>query len=231
MMERSRKTTSEERESSSSLSEVVVDENIGGFCSINERTGKREELGLREKEQLFLATMQRYYLDGTSTLSNEEFDTLKEELTWQGSEVVTLSRDEFLFLDAAKAFETGHPIMSDDDFDDLKTRLKRAGSVVALQRGPRCSIKRQVTFSDVVPDTKRTLALYTPAFIGLALAWLSGTYELTPLRDVDPVICLIIGTPFIYFGAKCVCVTRSRDSRRRLPKLQQEAQCILRRCS
>lgn len=181
--------------------EVVLDENIEGFCSINPRTGKRAELSLREKESLFLDAMQAYFRS-ESTLSNDEFDMLKEELTWQGSPVVTLSRDEFRFLDAAKAYEQGKTTMPDDDFDELKKRLQRAGSIVAIQRGPRCSIRRQITFSDVIPDKNRTLALYLPAAAVLALAWLSASYEFTPLHSVDPVISLILGSPLVYLGAR-----------------------------
>lgn len=33
---------------------------------------------------------QSFYYDGTPTMSNEEFDILKEELTWQGSKVAVL---------------------------------------------------------------------------------------------------------------------------------------------
>lgn len=194
----------EQEQQEAPAAEIVVDDNIGGFCSINPKTGRREELGLREKEQLFLDTVQSYYDDGKSPLSNDEFDELKEELVWQGSEVVTLSRDEFAFLDAAKAFEKGKPSMSDEEFDKLKVRLKRQGSIVALQRGPRCSIRRQITFSDVIPDTKRMVVLYTPAFILIGLAWLSAAYEFTPLRHVDPVLSLILGSPIMYFGSRIV---------------------------
>lgn len=159
------------------------------------------ELTLREKESLFLDAMQAYFR-GKSMISNEEFDTLKEELTWQGSEVVTLSREEFRFLDAAKAYEMGKPTMSDEEFDQLKLKLQKDGSVVAIQRGARCSVKRQITFSDIIPDAKRTFVLYVPAGFLTALMWLSVTFEFTPLRHVDPVLSLLLGAPIIFFGAK-----------------------------
>lgn len=180
---------------------IVLDENIGGFCSINPRTGKREEISLQAKESLFLDAMQAYFR-GESFLSNEEFDTLKEELTWQGSQVTTLSRDEFRFLEAAKAFELGNSIMSDEEFDSLKNKLQKQGSIVSLQRGPRCSVRRQITFSDVIPDKRRIFVLYIPATILLSLVWLSGAFELTPLRHLDPVLSLLIGSPIIYAGAR-----------------------------
>ncbi|GAB0497957.1 hypothetical protein MMPV_009295 [Pyropia vietnamensis] len=177
-------------------STIVIDENIADFCSVDSRTGKRVEMSVPEKEALFLSAMNAYF--------NKEppCSLTRKELTWQGSDVVTLSRDEFRFLDAAKSFEKGKSIMSDEEFDELKMTLRRQGSVVAVARGPRCSIERQITFSEVIPDTKRIFALYLPAAIVGCLLWLSGSYELTPLRNVDPVLSLLLGTPLIYLFAR-----------------------------
>lgn len=180
---------------------MVIDENIAEFCSINPNTGKPVELTVREKEALFLDAMQSYFR-GEQALSDAEFDALKEELIWQGSEVVSLSRDEFRFLDAARAYERGQQLMTDEEFDALKVRLQKQGSIVAIQRGPRCSIERKITFSDVIPDKRRTFVLYIPAGILTALAWLSFSFEFTPLHNVDPVVSLILGSPLIYYLAK-----------------------------
>lgn len=183
--------------------EVILDENVVGFCSIDPNSGKRLELSTREKEMLFLDAMQSYFR-GTSILSNDEFDTLKEELMWQGSNVVTLNRDEYRFLDAAKSYEEGKPIMEDAEFDALKKKLFEQGSIVAIQRGPRCNIERKITFSDVIPDKKRTFALFVPAGLVVALTWLSLAFELTPLRSVDPVVSLLIGSPIIFLVARTI---------------------------
>lgn len=185
----------------SEVREVIVDENLAGFCSVDPNTGKRLELSLREKEALFLDAVQSFFR-GESLLSDEEFDSLKEELTWQGSEVVTLDRDEFQFLNAARAYEQGKSIMDDGEFDDLKKKLFEKGSVVAIQRGPRCSIQRRVTFSDIIPDKKRTFVLYVPAGLIFALSWLSFAFEFTPLHQIDPVLSLLIGSPIIFLGAR-----------------------------
>lgn len=185
-------------------STIVIDENIADFCSVDSRTGKRVEMSVPEKEALFLSAMNAYFNKEPALLSDSEFDALKEELTWQGSDVVTLSRDEFRFLDAAKSFDKGKSVMSDEEFDELKMSLRRQGSVVAVARGPRCSIERQITFSEVIPDTKRIIALYLPAAALGCLLWLSGSYELTPLRNVDPVLSLLLGTPLIYLFSRTV---------------------------
>lgn len=192
------------------MPQIVVDENIGGFCSIDPRTGRRIDLTLREKESLFLDAMQAYFR-GESALSNDEFDALKEELTWQGSDVVTLSREEFMFLDAVKAFEQGAPTMADEEFDALKVKLQNEGSIVAIQRGPRCSIRRQITYSDVVRDRRRTFVLFVPAGLLMSLVWLSGAFELTPLHQIDPVLSLIIGSPFIFVTANFLTKLIVRD--------------------
>ena len=102
-------------------------------------------------------------------MSNEEFDNLKEELMWEGSSVVMLSKfdvggitvrqmpghsaffvcleraemicscqflinvhlflpwlgaDEQKLLEASMAYVSGNPIMTDEEFDELKLRLK-----------------------------------------------------------------------------------------------------------
>lgn len=181
---------------------VIVDENIAQFCSIDPRTGQRMELTLSEKEDLFLDAVQSYFR-GEQALGDTEFDALKEELMWQGSEVTSLSRDEIRFLDAAQAYERGEEgLMGDEEFDRLKVKLQKQGSIVSIQRGPRCSIERKVTFSDCIPDKKRTLALYLPAGILAGLFWLSFAFEVTPLHTVDPVLSLVLGSPIIYFFAK-----------------------------
>jgi hypothetical protein len=88
-------------------------------------------------EQEFLDAMSAYYYDGKATISDAEFDLLKEELLWAGSKVVVLDTDEQRFLEAVRSWGTGHPIMSDEDFDALRTELRQKGSIVAAQ-GPRC---------------------------------------------------------------------------------------------
>jgi hypothetical protein len=68
--------------------EEVVDRQIGDYCSIN----KEDKKSLGEMEQDFLAALQSFYFDKEPIMSNEEFDNLKEELQWQGSRVVILSK-------------------------------------------------------------------------------------------------------------------------------------------
>ena len=66
-----------------------MDSNIGEFCDINKR-----QRTLGEKEQDFLMALQSFYDSGAPVMSNEEFDVLKQELLWEGSQVAILTKDE-----------------------------------------------------------------------------------------------------------------------------------------
>ncbi|KAL4443897.1 hypothetical protein ABPG75_011634 [Micractinium tetrahymenae] len=121
----------------------VVDENIGAYCSLDQ-AGRRptRELTTGEKEQLFLEATAAFYFDGTPVLSDSEFDNLKQELQWEGSKVVVLSKEEQLLLEARLAAKAGKPIMSDAEYDALKARLAGSGVFSLRREGPVCSLDR-----------------------------------------------------------------------------------------
>lgn len=180
-----------------------LDENILEYCSIEPgKPGKKAELTMGEKEAEFLFALQSYYVTGQASMTDEEFDNLKEELTWEGSSVATLSTDELRFLEATRAFRDGKaPIMKDEDYDALKLKLKSKGSAVALE-GPRCSLRTRKVTSDAEPDYVKMLALRGPAltlsigvlfFIDEITELITGRYELTdnPILEAD-----LGGTPF-----------------------------------
>ncbi|VAH83599.1 hypothetical protein VPH35_054762 [Triticum aestivum] len=83
------------------------------YCTI---VGKKKKT-IGEMEQEFLRDLQ-------AIMSNEEFNNLKEELMWEGSNLVLLSADGQRLLEASMAYITGNPIMSDAEFYELKLRLK-----------------------------------------------------------------------------------------------------------
>jgi hypothetical protein len=70
----------------------VVDSNVLQYCSIDGKGKKAEKRSLGEMEQEFLQALQAFYYDQKAIMSNEEFDNLKEELMWEGSSVVMLSK-------------------------------------------------------------------------------------------------------------------------------------------
>lgn len=154
------------------------DANINPFCSLDEEGRKpAKEMSMGEKEQMFLEAMSAYYLGGKPTISDTEFDNLKEELTWEGSKVVVLNEDEQLFLEAQLGFNRGQPIMSDADFDKLKLKLKQSGSFVTSQ-GPRCSLRSGSMYSDAQVDYLKMVGLNIPPAL-LVLGALFSVDDLT----------------------------------------------------
>ncbi|KAL3619349.1 hypothetical protein CASFOL_036919 [Castilleja foliolosa] len=71
----------------------VVDSNVLPYCSLD----KKQKKSVGEMEQEFLQALQAFYYDGKSIMSNEEFDNLKEELMWEGSSVVMLSKNKLQY--------------------------------------------------------------------------------------------------------------------------------------
>ncbi|WJX54957.1 PGR5-like protein 1A, chloroplastic [Trifolium repens] len=138
----------------------VVDSKILQYCSIDQK----EKKSLGELEQDFLQALQAFYYEGKATMSNEEFDNLKEELMWEGSTVVMLSSSEQKFLEASIAYVSGKPVMSDKEFDELKMKLKIEGSEIVAE-GPRCSLRSRKVYSDLSVDYLKAFLLRVPATV------------------------------------------------------------------
>jgi predicted Zn finger-like uncharacterized protein len=138
-------------------------------------------------------------------LNDEEFDLLKEDLQWNGSELVQMNRKEAKYLAAVQAYMKGAPTMSDSDFDALKKELMDAGSVFAVATEPKCYIDTgicKVTFKE---DRFRSNLLYLPAGSILGLVWLGLGFEIIePIIRLNPIILALLGAPFVYSGAKAI---------------------------
>merc|ERR1712176_1603768 len=154
------------------------DENINPFCSLDE-AGKpvKKKKSLGEMEQEDLDALRQFYMNEDPSLSDEEFDVLKDELLWEGSTVVTMTKEEQMFLEATKAYSMGKPILSDEQFNDLKMKLKEQGSPIA-SGGPRCSIRSRRVFTDLNVDYLKLTLLNIPA-VGIALGGLFIVDSLT----------------------------------------------------
>lgn len=164
--------------------EEMSDNKILQYCSINKKTDKRS---LGELEAEFLEALQSFYYDKTPTMSNEEFDNLKEELMWEGSSVVILSSDEQKLMEACVAYAAGKPNLTDAEFDALKLKLKKTGSKIAIE-GPRCSLRSRKVYSDSTVDYLKMFLLNVPAaLIALTLVFflddLTG-FEITYLLEL-----------------------------------------------
>lgn len=176
--------------------ETTVQESIeegvnisGEFCTIDSAGKRVKNRTMGEMEQEFLEALSSYYFGEKPSISDEEFELLKEELLWNGSKVAILDTEEQKFLEATMAYSRGNPILSDEEYDALKAELKQRGSVVSAQ-GPRCSIRSKKMYSDAYPDYLRMTALNIPAAL-LCLGFLFSIdditgFEVTSLIELPP---------------------------------------------
>lgn len=175
------------------------------FCVIDEDTGKMIRLTVEEKERIFLDALQSYYTSGRQVLNDEEFDLLKEDLEWLGSDMVQMNRKEVKYLTAMQDYLKGNPTMTDREFDKLKAELKEDGSKFAADAEPKCYIDTGVCKATFEVDNFRNNLLYLPAGAILTLGWLGFGFALIePIIRINPLLLLGLGAPLIYTGTKKV---------------------------
>ena len=73
------------------------------------------------KELIFLDCIHSYYYNKQAFLEDDEYNELKEMLTWEGSSVATMSGKEALFVTAVAASRRGNNLLSDAGMSNLKT--------------------------------------------------------------------------------------------------------------
>ena len=89
------------------------------------------------KELIYLDCLQSYYSTGERLLEDEDYDELKDMLTWEGSAAVTLSSKEARFLSGVSAYRRGDPIMTDIEYEQLKSELQAERSwIVSRMQDP-----------------------------------------------------------------------------------------------
>eukprot|EP00614_Pseudopedinella_elastica_P015247 CAMPEP_0172582270 /NCGR_PEP_ID=MMETSP1068-20121228/1717_1 /TAXON_ID=35684 /ORGANISM="Pseudopedinella elastica, Strain CCMP716" /LENGTH=325 /DNA_ID=CAMNT_0013375575 /DNA_START=32 /DNA_END=1009 /DNA_ORIENTATION=- len=171
------------------------------FCAIEEKTGKPIVLSLEEKERIFVEAMQAYFYDGREILSDSDFDQLKEDLLWEGSAVAALSRDENKYLAAMQAYLNGKPMMADEEFNALKKSLILEGSAIAVDKEPKCFVDTGICSVTWSQDKVRQYVAYLPTAVVISVLWAIFSFELTPLKYVNPIFGLVLGSPIIYFAS------------------------------
>jgi len=184
--------------------DVDVDECVPDdeFCVLNQ-SGEKIRLTLAEKERIFMDSLQSYYASGKQTLSDEDFDLLKEDLVWNGSDIAVANRQEAKFLAAVEAYLKGAPIMDDAEFDALKLELKESNSKFAVESEPKCYIDTGVCKVTLQRDNFRSNLLYLPAGLTLTLAWIALSFEvIEPFVRVNPLLLIALGVPLITTGTK-----------------------------
>uniref|UniRef100_A0A7S0AKF5 Uncharacterized protein n=2 Tax=Minutocellus polymorphus TaxID=265543 RepID=A0A7S0AKF5_9STRA len=172
------------------------------YCAVDKDTGEMIRLTVEEKERIFLDALQSYYVSGRQMLNDEEFDLLKEDLAWNGSDVAVLNRQEARFLAATQAYMKGEPMMSDVEFDALKSELREEGSRFAVDTEPKCYVDTGICKVTMQEDKFRNNLLYLPAGAILTVGWLALGFEIIePLIRLNPLVLLLLGAYPIYQGS------------------------------
>jgi len=171
------------------------------FCIIDPDTSKPIRLAVEEKERMFLDAIQTYYVSGRQVMEDADFDSLREDLAWSGSEVVNLNRKEVKYLEAMQAYTKGDALMTDAEFDVLRDELREDKSTIAVSKEPKCYIDTGVCTVTYQKDNFRNNLLYLPAGSILAILWLGIGYEIIGGR-INPLILGAFGTPVIGTAAK-----------------------------
>ena len=149
--------------------------------------------------------MQSYYSSGRQLLKDDEFDILKKDLEWNGSDMVVMNRKETQFLAAKQEYLKGSPIMDDKEFDELKKELLVDGSRFAVESEPKCYIDTGVCKATMKEDNFRSNLLFLPAGTILAALWLGIGYEIiAPFTKINPLVLLVLGAYPIYKGCKYI---------------------------
>lgn len=175
------------------------------FCIVDSQTGDLVRLTVAEKERIFLDALQSYYVSGRQMLTDSEFDILKEDLAWNGSPVANLNREELKYLQAVQAYSKGTPIISDDEYNALKNKLREDGSQFAVSTEPKCYVDTGICTVTMQEDNFRSNLLYLPAGLALFVAWLGLGYETIGLLiKINPLVLTLIGSPFIYTLSKTI---------------------------
>eukprot|EP00549_Striatella_unipunctata_P025762 CAMPEP_0118715632 /NCGR_PEP_ID=MMETSP0800-20121206/27008_1 /TAXON_ID=210618 ORGANISM="Striatella unipunctata, Strain CCMP2910" /NCGR_SAMPLE_ID=MMETSP0800 /ASSEMBLY_ACC=CAM_ASM_000638 /LENGTH=329 /DNA_ID=CAMNT_0006621873 /DNA_START=154 /DNA_END=1143 /DNA_ORIENTATION=- len=175
------------------------------YCAVDKKTGKLIRLTVEEKERIFLDALQSYYFSGRTMLGDAEFDLLKEDLSWNGSKVIDMNRDEAKYMAAMEAYVSGKPILSDEEFDELKQKLKSEKSKFAVSTEPKCYIDTGICTVTLRKDNFRNNLLYLPATIAATIVWLGlADVLIEPIIRLNPILLLALGGYPIYNVAKYV---------------------------
>eukprot|EP00285_Hemiselmis_virescens_P019170 CAMPEP_0173391230 /NCGR_PEP_ID=MMETSP1356-20130122/17854_1 /TAXON_ID=77927 ORGANISM="Hemiselmis virescens, Strain PCC157" /NCGR_SAMPLE_ID=MMETSP1356 /ASSEMBLY_ACC=CAM_ASM_000847 /LENGTH=291 /DNA_ID=CAMNT_0014348807 /DNA_START=12 /DNA_END=887 /DNA_ORIENTATION=+ len=156
-----------------------------------------EKASLAQKERLYLDCCAAFNVDKNSLVTDDDFEQLKSDLAFEGSQVIMMSRDEIQFMVATQRYKMGKPIMDDSAYDSLRTKLKAINSPAALFDSPTCKILDDGTTAckaDLTADDGKNVLLYTPALVLSALLFNEYTFW---AYSWDPLLSLIAGSPII----------------------------------
>ena len=176
------------------------------FFLKDEKTDEKILLTREEKERIFLDSIQSYYFSGKPKIPDDQFDALKEDLSWEGSALVSLNRNETLFINAMQAYLKGQPILTDKQWDSLKKSLLESGSKIAVSSPPTCYVDTGVCKVTWRKDNLRTSSLYIPPTIIGVILYLGIIYEIDAFAALqfNPLFALLLGSYPIYVIVKVI---------------------------
>lgn len=76
------------------------------------------------KELIYLDCLFHYYRDNQQLLLDDQYSELKDQLTWEGSAVPTMTGSEALFVTAVANSRRGQSTISDEEYNALKKKLQ-----------------------------------------------------------------------------------------------------------
>ena len=85
------------------------------------------------KELIYFDALYAYYKTGKSLLNNEDYETLKDNLSWEGSSVATMTANEAMFVTAVASSKRGQPVLDDGEYSKLKSDLQSEKSWVTAR--------------------------------------------------------------------------------------------------
>jgi len=188
---------------------VQVDESSSeiydDFMGLNE-AGESVPLALAEKEKLYLECLDSFYNEGGKEVLNPlKYEQLKLDLEFSESKIMSYSKDEIRYLLANKRYKMSlvepstSNVLDNKQYDELRTKLKKAGSTVALHDSPTCSVETGVCKMDLQVDKGKTRLLYLPGVAGGLIVFSELSFWILHL---DPILSIVLGAVPVYFFGK-----------------------------
>lgn len=105
------------------------------FCQAIVQNSYWKEAGdMVVKELMYFDALYHYYRTGEPLFNDNDYETLKDNLTWEGSSVATMNSKEALFVTAVASARRGDAIMDDEEYGNLKKELQKQGSWVTARQ-------------------------------------------------------------------------------------------------
>jgi hypothetical protein len=97
---------------------------IDDFLSVAVKNTFWEDAGeLVVRELIYLDCLHSYHFEKRRVLEDEDYNKLKDDLTWAGSAAITMSSKEAHFVTAVAAYRRNQSILNDEEYSQLKVNI------------------------------------------------------------------------------------------------------------